>query len=1274
MEIVYLDDDFNLVAKESATLVKIYDDGKITFARPAPKVYHGDHDQSSHGNWAADAAPVGVRRKGDDKFPRISYSFPKNGDWKATPLKSIKLKDLPKYEGGLFSDGGWLWMADQIKERFAGAAARPGETLVFRLGSAQNAGELANRNGANVEALVEFLSDLDDPEKPGNMYGHGDTITAYSVKIGKTGDYEPLRGAGRRAYHGDHDQSTHGNWADGDVTESASFKKWFGNSKVIDADGEPLVVYHGTTHNIEEFDPAKANPESDWGAGIYFSNSAEDASENYTSEDDPDLSNKIEQLAEEINNETIGGREDWEQLRAEAKERLLGGAPNVAPVYLSMQNPAVLGGEKETVFDFEYEYEDDDPEKDIVGEKGTLVDFIENLRHVAGNYNDGEVDGAISGLIEYGDGLRLSKAVEIIKKSEHFSYYTDDNGRLVSGEIIRAALERSGFDGIIDNTVTQKFGPRVGQANPMWGLNDDTAHYIVFKPEQIKSRFNRKFDPTDKRISYAHRTYHRELTKYERRVNFEKTDDGMTTLARATDRKLRAAIEDIERSVIERVNDMLSGNLSAQTIGNFRIDVGQRFADAVRDFLLDAWRLGKDDGYDEIPEEMQKLVRLIKTFDLKEYHGDHDQESHGNWADGESSDDWQDVARNGTGAEIKAMLAKVGKQPSARHKELFGDVLKDVYIMPDDKVLEFDGEYAEVYDLSDFVYRANLDEAVEKMQERENADFWDNPQTLYHGTQGDNVESIFKTGLEARNKTRGLDNRNVGNAVFTSTDPDYVEWNYGNEASGGKVIEIDAAAMKRDGLTPFTYREPPLVRAEAQDALAAALGNQEFFADREDGLSLETIIIDSSIPAKYIKRISENAQKWEWKVYHGDHDQKSHGNWATGGEPWTQTSEEFYKNNIFVQPGGLSIERGMKIDALPDDAELWVYHATDRKTAEKFLAEGIDPEQKPMNLARWRLENNEEGVEYAPGRGLAGGTYVGGTPQDVSGYGRIILAIRTTKGKLEPTPETEALGNKTGGAALAVNDAQIKGKIGAGDIVMLADGRRPERAHKELVRAALRKGKPVPQRVLDEYPDLKGLRTYAGFEPRQAIEYLTTKALIIKGLLDNELTEDVRQLLLEHLKGGRTLAETIMDMREIFEPWVGDPEKIAPSGQVGIATPPGTKSPDNVLQAYRLENMIRTPLIEAYNQGRLAIGDGMEDYVIGYQYSAILDSRTTEMCEENDGLVIRVDDPRLRKLTPPVHYQCRSMLVYVTVDDVPVEWSSDEELDAAVERIQDGFA
>ncbi len=41
-------------------------------------------------------------------------------------------------------------------------------------------------------------------------------------------------------------------------TESAEFKRWFGDSKVVDADGRPLVVYHGTRSDISAIDIGKS--------------------------------------------------------------------------------------------------------------------------------------------------------------------------------------------------------------------------------------------------------------------------------------------------------------------------------------------------------------------------------------------------------------------------------------------------------------------------------------------------------------------------------------------------------------------------------------------------------------------------------------------------------------------------------------------------------------------------------------------------------------------------------------------------------------------------------------------------------------------------------------------------------------------------------------------------------------------------------------------------------------------------------------------------------
>jgi hypothetical protein len=55
-------------------------------------------------------------------------------------------------------------------------------------------------------------------------------------------------------------------------TDSAPFKKWFGGSKIVDADGKPLVVYHGSrAAGLESFDTERVTSRGNGDeAGTYF--------------------------------------------------------------------------------------------------------------------------------------------------------------------------------------------------------------------------------------------------------------------------------------------------------------------------------------------------------------------------------------------------------------------------------------------------------------------------------------------------------------------------------------------------------------------------------------------------------------------------------------------------------------------------------------------------------------------------------------------------------------------------------------------------------------------------------------------------------------------------------------------------------------------------------------------------------------------------------------------------------------------------------------------
>lgn len=59
-------------------------------------------------------------------------------------------------------------------------------------------------------------------------------------------------------------------------TETEEFKRWFGSSKVVDEEGNPLIVYHGTDAAFNAFDMTKGRANMDI-QGAFFSPYIEDA-------------------------------------------------------------------------------------------------------------------------------------------------------------------------------------------------------------------------------------------------------------------------------------------------------------------------------------------------------------------------------------------------------------------------------------------------------------------------------------------------------------------------------------------------------------------------------------------------------------------------------------------------------------------------------------------------------------------------------------------------------------------------------------------------------------------------------------------------------------------------------------------------------------------------------------------------------------------------------------------------------------------------------------
>ena len=75
------------------------------------------------------------------------------------------------------------------------------------------------------------------------------------------------------------------------------------------------------------------------------------------------------------------------------------------------------------------------------------------------------------------------------------------------------------------------------------------------------------------------------------------------------------------------------------------------------------------------------------------------------------------------------------------------------------------------------------------------------------------------------------------------------------------------------------------------------------------------------------------------------------------------------------------------------------------------------------------------------------------------------------------------------------------------------------------------------------------------------------------------------------------------------------------------------------------------------NQATKAFVDVNDDALVGYEFVAVLDSRTSQQCRSLDGTTYKPDDPKLAAITPPLHPNCRSRLVY----EVSSEYQTDDE-------------
>lgn len=188
-----------------------------------------------------------------------------------------------------------------------------------------------------------------------------------------------------------------------------------------------------------------------------------------------------------------------------------------------------------------------------------------------------------------------------------------------------------------------------------------------------------------------------------------------------------------------------------------------------------------------------------------------------------------------------------------------------------------------------------------------------------------------------------------------------------------------------------------------------------------------------------------------------------------------------------------------------------------------------------------------------------------------------------------------------------------------------------------------------------ELPKKMFAKVKPGMDKTQTEKFLASKAMKITGVVENRVLGAVQLVLENSIKYDKSLKDTMKAMADDTD-LVSMLPKVDTAGRA-VSVPA------------RLENIARTNIADAVNQSRMALfqDPALKGFVEAFEYSAILDDRTTEICDRLHGR-IQVD---WDSYAPPNHFQCRSILIPVTQVD---EWDGKEDKIPSGLQPMKGFA
>jgi SPP1 gp7 family putative phage head morphogenesis protein len=181
----------------------------------------------------------------------------------------------------------------------------------------------------------------------------------------------------------------------------------------------------------------------------------------------------------------------------------------------------------------------------------------------------------------------------------------------------------------------------------------------------------------------------------------------------------------------------------------------------------------------------------------------------------------------------------------------------------------------------------------------------------------------------------------------------------------------------------------------------------------------------------------------------------------------------------------------------------------------------------------------------------------------------------------------------------------------------------------------------------------KPSRIPPGMDKVSAEKYLSSRSFTITGDLTNDILKAAQNSLQNSIKYDRSLAQTIQALKDDAKLQSMLP-KVDNAGRA-VNTP------------FRIETIARTSITDSFNQGRQLLFEDPDlgGFVEAFQYSAVLDDATTDICAQLDGKILT----DFAEYLPPNHFNCRSLLIPVTTVD---DWNGKQSSQPTL-KPQEGF-